>query len=110
MAIPLVKELLEAALVVVSKPTAATADHPPAEVSAGAGASRPLCADARRNRARVLEAAVAVFATEGLSVPVHEIARRAGVGTGTVSRHFPTKHALFQAIVTSRIHQCLNQS
>jgi AcrR family transcriptional regulator len=56
-------------------------------------------ADARRNRARVLEVAVEVFATEGLSVPIHEIARRAGVGTGTVSRHFPTKEALYQAIV-----------
>src|ERR1700743_1281003 len=42
-------------------------------------------ADAVRNRARVLDVAAQVFATEGLSVPVHEIARRAGVGTGTVS-------------------------
>ena len=58
-------------------------------------------ADARRNRSRVLEAAIAAFAAEGLSVPVHEIARRAGVGTGTVSRHFPTKESLFEAIVSS---------
>jgi AcrR family transcriptional regulator len=57
-------------------------------------------ADARRNRSRVLEAAIAAFAAEGLSVPVHEIARRAGVGTGTVSRHFPTKESLFEAIVS----------
>lgn len=60
-------------------------------------------ADASRNRARVLEVAVDAFATEGLAVPIHEIARRAGVGTGTVSRHFPTKEALFEAIVLSRI-------
>jgi AcrR family transcriptional regulator len=64
---------------------------------------RPLRADARRNRARVLEVAAEVFATEGLSVPVHEIARRAGVGTGTVSRHFPTKEELFAAILLDRI-------
>jgi AcrR family transcriptional regulator len=62
---------------------------------------RSLRADARRNRSLVLEAAIAAFAAEGLSVPVHEIARRAGVGTGTVSRHFPTKEALFEAIVSS---------
>jgi AcrR family transcriptional regulator len=51
----------------------------------------------------VLEAAVAAFAHEGLSVPVHEIARRAGVGTGTVSRHFPTKESLFAAVFVSRV-------
>ena len=47
---------------------------------------RSLRADARRNRARILEVAVEAFAAEGLSVPVQEIARRAGVGTGTVSK------------------------
>ncbi len=93
-----------------SKPTADTMGRPHTEVPAGAGAGRPLRADARRNRARVLEAAVAAFATEGLSVPVHEIARRAGVGTGTVSRHFPTKHALFEAIIVSRIQECVDQA
>lgn len=60
-------------------------------------------ADAVRNRAKVLEVAAQVFATEGLSVPVHEIARRAGVGTGTVSRHFPTKEDLFTAILLDRM-------
>src|SRR5215472_10573945 len=63
--------------------------------------ARTLRADARRNRSRVLEAAIAAFAAEGLSVPVYEIARRAGVGTGTVSRHFPTKESLFEAIISS---------
>lgn len=61
--------------------------------------ARPMRADARRNRLRVLEVAAQVFAAEGLAVPVHEIARRAGVGTGTVTRHFPTKEALFEAIL-----------
>ena len=72
--------------------------------------SRGLRADARRNRARVLEVAAEIFATEGLSVPVHEIARRAGVGTGTVSRHFPTKEELFAAILMSRMEQLTSQA
>ncbi|WP_327070793.1 TetR/AcrR family transcriptional regulator [Kitasatospora sp. NBC_01302] len=67
------------------------------------GGGRRLRADARRNRARVLEAAREVFAAEGLAVPLDEIARRAGVGAGTVYRHFPTKEALFEAVVTDRI-------
>jgi AcrR family transcriptional regulator len=62
-------------------------------------------ADARRNRERVIETAFEVFAAEGLSTPVHEIARRAGVGTGTVSRHFPTKEALFEAVFRSRVER-----
>ena len=66
-------------------------------------ASRPRRADAQRNRERVLRTAAEVFATEGLSVPVHEIARRAGVGTGTVSRHFPTKEALYAAVLLDRM-------
>ena len=75
-------------------------EQPPAETAL---AGRPLRADARRNRARVLEAAREVFAAEGLAVPLDEIARRAGVGAGTVYRHFPTKEALFEAVVTERI-------
>jgi AcrR family transcriptional regulator len=69
-----------------------------------------LRADARRNRERVLEAAFAAFAAEGLSVPVHEIARRAGVGTGTVSRHFPTKEALFEAVFVSRVERLVGEA
>ena len=64
---------------------------------------RPLRADARRNRAKVLEAAEQVFASEGLAVPIDAVARRAGVGVGTVYRHFPTKEALFEAIVVDRL-------
>jgi AcrR family transcriptional regulator len=65
--------------------------------------ARPLRADAARNRARVLEVAYETFAAEGLSVPIDEIARRAGVGAGTVYRHFPTKEDLFRAVVEDRI-------
>ena len=64
---------------------------------------RPLRADAERNRQRVLEVAQQVFAAEGLAVPIDEIARRAGLGVGTLYRHFPTKEALFEAIVIGRI-------
>ncbi|SEH49975.1 DNA-binding transcriptional regulator, AcrR family [Mycolicibacterium rutilum] len=60
-------------------------------------------ADAARNRARVLEVAYEAFATDGLAVPIDEIARRAGVGAGTVYRHFPTKTDLYRAVVENRI-------
>ncbi|HYY01170.1 MAG TPA: helix-turn-helix domain-containing protein [Mycobacterium sp.] len=68
---------------------------------------RPLRADAARNRARVLEVAYETFAAEGLAVPIDEIARRAGVGAGTVYRHFPTKEALFQAVLESRLRRII---
>jgi AcrR family transcriptional regulator len=64
---------------------------------------RPRRADARRNRDRVLEAASAAFAAEGWDASLDEIARRAGVGAGTVYRHFPTKEALFEAVVLDRV-------
>jgi AcrR family transcriptional regulator len=71
---------------------------------------RPMRADARRNRARVLEAAEAVFAANGLSTPVEEIARHAGVGVGTVYRHFPTKEALFEAILVRRFERLAEEA
>jgi AcrR family transcriptional regulator len=69
---------------------------------------RRLRADAARNRARVLEVAYDTFAAEGLSVPIDEIARRAGVGAGTVYRHFPTKEALFQAVIEDRMQHLVD--
>jgi AcrR family transcriptional regulator len=66
-------------------------------------AERPLRADARRNRERVLEAARELFAAQGGAVPLDEIAARAGVGPGTVYRHFPTKEALFEAVTEARL-------
>ena len=65
--------------------------------------SRPLRADAARNRAKVLEVAYETFAAEGLAVPIDEIARRAGVGAGTVYRHFPTKEDLYRAVIQARV-------
>ncbi|HEY2500506.1 MAG TPA: helix-turn-helix domain-containing protein [Mycobacterium sp.] len=70
--------------------------------------ARPLRADAARNRARVLEVAYETFAAEGLSVPIDEIARRAGVGAGTVYRHFPTKEALFAAVIEDRMQHLVD--
>ncbi|WP_163510504.1 TetR/AcrR family transcriptional regulator [Fodinicola acaciae] len=67
-------------------------------------------ADARRNRLRVLRAAEEVFAVQGIAVPLDEIARRAGVGAGTVYRHFPTKEALFEAVVGERLEQLLGDA
>jgi AcrR family transcriptional regulator len=58
-----------------------------------------LRADARRNRARILESAAAVFAEKGASASTEEVAVRAGVAVGTVFRHFPTKKDLLQAIL-----------
>jgi AcrR family transcriptional regulator len=77
-----------------------------AEGSAERDPSRPLRADARRNRERILEAARALFTgPEGLAVPLDEIAARAGVGPGTVHRHFPTKDALMAAVTVSRLEE-----
>jgi AcrR family transcriptional regulator len=69
---------------------------------------RPVRADAARNRARLLEVAYETFAADGLSVPIDEIARRAGVGAGTVYRHFPTKEALFQAVIADRLRRIID--
>jgi AcrR family transcriptional regulator len=62
-----------------------------------------LRADARRNREKVLRAARDAFAESGYDVPLDEIAARAVVGAGTVYRHFPSKEALFEAVITARI-------
>lgn len=60
-------------------------------------------ADALRNRARILTAAREAFAQDGVDVPLDTIAERAGVGAGTVHRHFPTKEALVTAVIADRL-------
>ena len=75
-----------------------------------AGAGRPLRADAARNRERVLRAARDAFAESGYGVPLDEIAARAQVGPGTVYRHFPTKEALFEAVVTARVQDLMTDA
>src|SRR4051794_25185236 len=62
-------------------------------------AARPLRADARRNRERVLMAAREVFGEQGREAQMDDVARRAMVGVGTVYRHFPTKEALIDSLV-----------
>ncbi len=68
---------------------------------------RPLRADAARNRARVLEAALEAFAAKGLSVPIDDIARLAGVGAGTVYRHFPAKEDLVLAVIADQMQRII---
>jgi AcrR family transcriptional regulator len=69
-----------------------------------------LRADARRNRDRVLQTARLLFAAEGLGVSLDEIARRAGVGPGTVHRHFPTKEALYLAVAIDMVKQLVAEA
>ncbi|WP_433721747.1 TetR/AcrR family transcriptional regulator [Actinoplanes sp. CA-051413] len=82
----------------------------PASTDAGEKAARPQRADGRRNQARVLEEAFAAFAAHGAAVSIREIARRAGVSTGTVTRHFPTKEALFRAVALHRIEHLVRSA
>src|SRR5580693_6840286 len=66
-------------------------------------AERHLRADAVRNRERILEAATTLMAIHGIDVPIDDIADLAQVGVGTVYRNFPTKGALFEALLLARI-------
>src|SRR6266404_710954 len=67
-------------------------------------------ADAERNKKLIVQAAREVFATAGLAASIDEIAQRAGVGTGTLYRHFPTKEALFEAIVIGRVEELVEEA
>jgi AcrR family transcriptional regulator len=62
-------------------------------------------ADAARNRERVLEAAKAVFSAGGPEASLEAVAKRAGVGIGTLYRHFPTRDALFEAVYRREVEQ-----
>ncbi|WP_250002898.1 TetR/AcrR family transcriptional regulator [Actinoplanes sp. M2I2] len=68
-------------------------------------AARAPRADALRNRSRVLAAAEQVFVARGTAVSTEEVARAAGVGIGTVFRHFPTKAALIEAVFRERLRR-----
>ena len=67
--------------------------------------ARPPRADALRNRERVLEAAKAVFSAGGADASLEAVARQAGVGIGTLYRHFPAREALFEAVYRREVEQ-----
>ncbi|MFG2723414.1 TetR/AcrR family transcriptional regulator [Streptomyces sp. NPDC048416] len=66
-------------------------------------AERPLRADARRNRDKILTAAVRVFAAHGLDAHLERIAKEAGVGSATLYRNFPTREALVEAVYRNEV-------
>jgi AcrR family transcriptional regulator len=72
--------------------------------------ARRVRADSLRNRERVLSAAREAFAAAGPGVPLDEIAARAGVGPGTVYRHFPSKEALFAAVAEQRVRDLVDDA
>lgn len=71
---------------------------------------RPLRADARRNVDALLAAAKEVFATAGVDAPVREIAARAGVGLGTLYRHFPHRSDLVTAVFRHEVDACADEA
>lgn len=70
----------------------------------------PRRADARRNYQRLLTEARVTFAEQGTDAPLDEVARRAGVGIGTLYRHFPSRHALMSAVFEDAAHDLLARS
>ncbi|MFF3413649.1 TetR/AcrR family transcriptional regulator [Streptomyces sp. NPDC002698] len=72
----------------------------------GQTSARPRRADARRNQETLLDAAAAVFAASGVEAPVRDIAARAGVGTATIYRHFPTRADLIVAVYRHQVEAC----
>ena len=64
---------------------------------------RPKRADARRNYDALVAAARAIFAEDGTSAPLEDVAERAGVGIGTLYRHFPTRQALLEAVYVDEV-------
>ena len=69
-------------------------------------AARPKRADARRNERTLLDAAAAVFVASGVEAPVRDIAAEAGVGMGTIYRHFPTRADLIVAVYRHQVEAC----
>ncbi|MEV8630666.1 TetR/AcrR family transcriptional regulator [Streptosporangium sp. NPDC051023] len=73
----------------------------------GAGrAARPKRADAQRNKSNLLDAAAAIFVTSGVEAPIRDIAAKAGVGTATIYRHFPTRADLIIAVYRHQVEAC----
>ncbi|MFF7450975.1 MULTISPECIES: TetR family transcriptional regulator [unclassified Streptomyces] len=72
----------------------------------GAASPRSKRADAQRNQQTLLAAAADVFVTSGVDAPIREIAARAGVGLGTIYRHFPTRADLVVAVYRHQVEAC----
>ena len=80
--------------------------HNPSPADAAASAEpRPLRADARRNLERLVETARVAFAAHGPNAPLDDIARAAGVGSGTLYRHFPNRTALMEAVYRANVER-----
>jgi AcrR family transcriptional regulator len=78
-----------------------------AVANSGSGESAPRKrADARRNEQTLLDAAAAAFVASGVDVPVRDIAAQAGVGVGTIYRHFPTRADLIVAVYRHQVEAC----
>src|SRR6516165_10345874 len=77
--------------------------HPDDQARIQADEEPRMRADARRSRAKLLTAATAAFAENGADAPLDDIARRAGVGIGTLYRHFPTRLDLQAAVFRSQV-------
>ncbi len=84
-----------------NKVTERTDKHEPEK-----GKPRRMRADARRKMSSLLQAAMEVFAKSGVDAPVREIAERAGVGLGTVYRHFPQRSDLIAAVFQTQVDAC----
>ncbi|NYH53270.1 MULTISPECIES: TetR/AcrR family transcriptional regulator [Nocardiopsis] len=78
----------------------------PTTGESGEKPARGRRADARRNQEKLLAAAAAVFTASGVDAPIREIAARAGVGTGTIYRHFPTRADLVVAVYRHQVEAC----
>ena len=74
--------------------------------SGSESSARPKRADARRNEQTLLDAAAAAFVASGVDVPVRDIAAQAGVGVGTIYRHFPTRADLIVAVYRYQVEAC----
>ncbi|GAA2962373.1 TetR/AcrR family transcriptional regulator [Streptomyces enissocaesilis] len=86
---------------------ATSSPHRPEVPTSSSAAVRPMRADARRNYERVLTEARTAFAEHGTDASLEDVARRAGVGIGTLYRHFPTRHALMSAVFQGAVDELL---
>ncbi|NDU73855.1 TetR family transcriptional regulator [Actinomadura sp. DSM 109109] len=83
---------------------------PPATGRCAPPPGRPVRADARRNRDKILAVARAAFSSASETVPLDAVAREAGVGIGTLYRHFPTREALVEAVYAAELDEVVSSA